>query len=118
MAPYRENRWFTVTGKRKRVPAALEPYRLAIILSRRNISNNPEVAGSIDTIELTKQLRNEFNLGLADAYNLAIYLHGIYDNHSLAKQKNRFDAGEVIHELLRISDFKPIISTSTRTESI
>lgn len=69
----RSNRWYTSTGKAKRVSADVEYFREWAIKNKSSLIN-------LDIIDLTKSCKVTWHLGLADAANLMVYLVGVYSN--------------------------------------
>lgn len=70
---YTTNRWFTNTGKRKRVPEYLEPFRSLI--------PKPHHYGKIEFLFLIHNIRVTYpQMSRTDARDFAVFLHGLYDN--------------------------------------
>ena len=83
-----DNRWFTKTGRIKRVPKNLESMRyLAIRYKDRLISN------SFGCIEATKIIREEFNLDLRNSLDVMVAFIGVYNNESPVFNETNYLAG-------------------------
>lgn len=64
------NRWYTANGRKKRISSDLKKFQPFI----------EEYKTTANVIHLTKHVRETYNLGLADAVNLLVYLIGVYNN--------------------------------------
>src|SRR5689334_7352215 len=98
----RENRWFTKSGKAKRVSSDVSQWKSWAIEHKNDLVNG-------DSIALTKSLREQFGLGLTDAANLMVFLVGCYSNaaqyghgHITGElfRSERYNAGKLVSESL------------------
>ena len=103
-----ENRWFTKTGKAKRIGKELEPYRQWANDAKRYFMNR-EVLLLVSSVRVTWP-----QLSLADATNLMVYLVGCYSNaaaygHGHVNgglfRSERYDAGKIVADSLQNKAF-------------
>ncbi len=88
-----ENRWYTKTGKAKRIPASMEKFR------KFAITHKALMVPELRILELTKQVRLAYpQLGLAEALNLLVYIIGMFNNgdNGGVFQEYRYSLGKLV----------------------
>lgn len=81
------NRWFTSTGKAKRVPDWLKRCKKVAQ------ENKPELmSGNVESI--AKYVARVYKLGLAERWQFVVAFVGVYDNKHWAFTTERHDQGE------------------------
>lgn len=92
---FRENRFFTKTGKDKRISADVKNFKQWADKHKADF-----VAGN--TILLVRDLRLDFNLNLTDATNLMVFLVGCYSNATQFGlfRTERYKLGKIVADSL------------------
>jgi len=87
------NRWYTQSGKGKRVPEYLKP------LKAMALENKPELLSGtfMSFLSIIKYIRRIYGLSLKDGLNFAVHFIGLYNNpYHNSFCKERYDAGEKV----------------------